>query len=121
MTGSNLHEIKNEILQDYEGDFELHGSMLIGPVEHKTNIRFRNMDEFENFINAMDIDYDSEDVTFYKFVHLFIYKLNTPQFKVVNEALTLKVLITCKELLNIMDKTVTYQLPECVLSNVSII
>ena len=36
----NLHEIKNEILQDYTGDFELNGLMIIGLVEHKTNIRF---------------------------------------------------------------------------------
>ena len=36
----NLHEIKNEILQDYTGDFELSGLMIIGLVEHKTNIRF---------------------------------------------------------------------------------
>ena len=39
----NLHEIKNEILEDYTGDFELIGKMIIGPVEHKTNIRFKNM------------------------------------------------------------------------------
>ena len=38
----------------------------------------------------------------------------------LNEALTLKVLIICKTLLNIMDKTVIYQLPECVSSNVII-
>ena len=36
----NLHEIKNEILQGYTGDFELFGLMIIGPIEHKTNIRF---------------------------------------------------------------------------------
>ena len=36
----------------------------------------------------------------------------------LNEAVTLKVLIICKELLNIIDKVVIYQLPECVLSNV---
>ena len=76
----NLHEIKNEILQDYTGDFELNGKMNIGPVEHKTNIRFKNMDDFERYINAIDIDYDSEDVTFFG----YLYKLDTPQFKVVN-------------------------------------
>ena len=42
-----MHEIKDEILQDYTGDFELNGKMIIGPVEHKTNIRFKNMDDFE--------------------------------------------------------------------------
>ena len=31
----NLHEIKNEILQDCTGDFELNGLMNIGPIEHK--------------------------------------------------------------------------------------
>ena len=78
----NLYEIKNEILEDYTGDFELIGKMIIGPVEHKTNIRFKNMDDFERYINAIDIDYDSEDVIFTGYV----YKLNTPQFKVVKRS-----------------------------------
>ena len=78
----NLHEIKNEILQYYTGDFELNGKMIIGPIEHKTNIRFKNMDDFENYINAIDVDYDSEDVTFTGYV----YKLNTPHFKVVKRS-----------------------------------
>ena len=60
----NLHKIKNEILVEYTGVFELNGLMLVGPVEHKTNIRFKNMDDFESYINAIDIDYDIEDVTF---------------------------------------------------------
>ena len=78
----NLHEIKNEILQDYTGDFELIGKMIIGPIEHKTNIRFKNMDDFERYINAIDIDYDSEDVIFTGYV----YKLDTPQFKIVKRS-----------------------------------
>ena len=77
-----MHEIKDEILQDYTGDFELNGLMIIGPVEHKTNIRFENMDDFERYINAIDIDYDSEDVTFTGYV----YKINTPHFKVVKRS-----------------------------------
>ena len=44
----NLHEIKNEGLLDYKGDFELSGLMVIGPTEHKTIIRFKNMDDFES-------------------------------------------------------------------------
>ena len=63
-----LHEIKDEILQDYTGDFESNGLMIIGHVEHKANIRFKNMDDFENYINAIDVDYDSEDVTFTGYV-----------------------------------------------------
>ena len=78
----NLHEIKNEILHDYTGDFELNGKMIIGPVEHKTNIRFKNMDDFERYINAIDIDYDSEDVIFTG----YDYKLDTPQFNVVKRS-----------------------------------
>ena len=37
---------------------------------------------FENYINAIDVDYDSEDVTFTEYV----YKLNTPHFKVVKRS-----------------------------------
>ena len=78
----NLHEIKNENLEDYTGDFELIGKMIIGPVELKTNISFKNMDDFERYINAIDNDYDSDDVIFTGFV----YKLNTPQIKVVKRS-----------------------------------
>ena len=77
-----MHEIENEILQDYTGDSELNGKMIIGHTEHKTNIRFKNRDDFENYINAIDVDYDSEDVTFTG----YIYKLNTPQFIVVKRS-----------------------------------
>ena len=37
------------------------------------------MDDFETYINAIDVDYDSEDVTFTGCVYI----LDTPQFKVV--------------------------------------
>ena len=40
------------------------------------------MDDFESHINAIDIDYGSEDVLFTG----YIYKLNTPQFKVVKRS-----------------------------------
>ena len=78
----NLHEIKNGILQDYNKDFELNGEMIIGPTKHETNIRFKNMEDFENYINAIDVDYDSEDVAFTGYV----YKLNTPHFKIVKRS-----------------------------------
>ena len=39
--------------------------MLIGEIEQRTNIRFKNIDDFENYINAIDNgDYDSDDVNF---------------------------------------------------------
>ena len=51
-----------DVLPDYTGDFELNGLLVIGPVEHKTNIRFKNLDDFESYWNTIDVDYDSEEV-----------------------------------------------------------
>ena len=84
--GSSLHEIKNEYFLDDTRVFKLNGSMLLGLVEHKTNIRFKIMDDSEKYINAIDIDYDSGDVTFTGHV----YKLNTPHFKVVKQSVYAK-------------------------------
>ena len=53
--------------------------MVIGPVEYKINIRLKNTDDFEIHTNAIDVDYDSGDVTY----TVYDYKLNTPQFNVV--------------------------------------
>ena len=65
VNGLKLHEIKNEILDDYTRDFELIGSMLVGEVEQKTDIRFKNVDDFESYIDAIDNSgYDNEDVIF---------------------------------------------------------
>ena len=78
VNGLTLHEIKNEILEIYTGDFELIGSMLIGEIEQKTNIRFRNVDDFEIHITAtVNSGYHSEDVFFTG----WLYKLNTPEFR----------------------------------------
>ena len=76
--------------------------MIIGPIEHKTNIIFKKMDDFENYINAIDLDYDSEDVTFTG----CIYKLNTPQFNVVKRSV-------CAEGTNYMLEFVEYHGPNC--------
>ena len=48
----------------YLGDFERLGSRLIGEIEQKTNIGFRNGDGFETHNNAIVVDYDSEDSFF---------------------------------------------------------
>ena len=82
VNGLNLHEITNQVLLDYKADFELNRLiMIIGPIELKTNTRFKNMDDFESYINAIDVDYDSGDVIF-----VFVYKLNTPQFNAVRRS-----------------------------------
>ena len=43
----NLHEIKNEILQDYDGTFEMVGTLLVGDQLRQTHVRFRNISDFE--------------------------------------------------------------------------
>ena len=60
----NLHEIKQEILIDYEGEFEKIGNLKVGDQIIQTHIRFRNMGDFEAYINSIDQDYDSEDSIF---------------------------------------------------------
>ena len=83
VNGLNLHEIKNDILEDYTVDFELIGSMLVGEIEQKTNIRFKDVDDFESYFSAIDNSgYDSDDVIFTG----WLYKLNTPEFKKVNRS-----------------------------------
>ena len=83
VNGFNLHEIKNEVLEDYTGDFESIGSMLVGEVEQKTKISFKFVDDFESYINAIDNSgYYSGDVIFTG----WLYKLNDPQFKKVNRS-----------------------------------
>ena len=78
----NLHEIKNEILIDYEGVFEMVGNLKVGYQIRQTHIRFRNMDDFESYINSIDQDYDSDD----SFFNGYIYEINTPQFNKVNRS-----------------------------------
>ena len=40
------------------------GDLKVGDQIRKTVTRFKNMDNFEAYINSMDRDYDSEDATF---------------------------------------------------------
>ena len=82
VVNKNLHEIKQEILLDYEGEFEMVGNLQVGDQIRQTKIRFRNMDDFEAYINSIDQDYDSDDSIF----NGYIYKINTPQFKKINRS-----------------------------------
>ena len=78
-----LHEIKKEILEYYTGYFELIGSMLIGEIQQKTNIRFKIVDGFETDFIGIDIGgYDSVDVIFTS----WLYKFNTTVFKKINRS-----------------------------------
>ena len=56
---------------------------MVGEIEQKTNIRLINVDEFENYINAIDkAGYDSDDVILTGWLH----KLNKPEFKKINRS-----------------------------------
>ena len=80
VNGLNLIENKSEGSEDYTGDFELIGSLLIGGIEQKTSSRFKNTDDFEAYNNAIDNGaYDIEDVIFTGWLH----KLKTLEFKKV--------------------------------------
>ena len=76
----NIHEIRNEILLDYVGAFEMVGNIKVGDQIRQSNIRFRNMDDFEAYINSIDERYDADDCIF----NGYIYKLDTPHFNKVN-------------------------------------
>ena len=78
----NLHEIKNEILQDYDGTFEMVGTLIVGDQLRQTHIRFRNMIDFETYINSIDEGYDANDSIF----NGYIYKIITPEFNTVNRS-----------------------------------
>ena len=78
----NLHEIKQEMLQDYTGTFEIVGNLKVGDQIRQTHSRFRNIIDFEAYINSVDQDYDSVDALF----NGYIYKLDTPQFNLVKRS-----------------------------------
>ena len=78
----NLHEIKNEILLHYVGLFEMVGNLKVGDQIRQTNIRFKNMVDFEAYINYIDEDYDAEDAI----LNGHIYKIITLQFNKVNRS-----------------------------------
>ena len=76
VVNDNLHEIKQEILGSYNGDFEMIGKLLIGDQIRQTHIRFRNTTDYEAYNNSIDDGYDAEDSIF----NGYIYKVNTRHF-----------------------------------------
>ena len=78
----NLHEIRSEIILDYTGEFGMVGNLENGDQIHQTHIRFRNFDDYEFYINAIDQDYESEDAIF----NGYFYKIYTPRFNKVNRS-----------------------------------
>ena len=78
----SLHEIKTEILLDYSGAFEMVGNLKVGDQIRQTHIRYRNIDDYESYIIAIDEGYDAEDAIF----DGYNYKLDSPQFNKVNRS-----------------------------------
>ena len=82
VVNKKLHEIRKEILQDYTGEFEMVGKLSVGDEIRETHIRFRNITDYEAYINAIDEAYVAEDAIFKS----YIYKINTLQFNLVNRS-----------------------------------
>ena len=58
------------------------GNLKFGYQIRQTNIRFRNMDGLEAYINAIDEGCDAEDAIF----NSHFYKINTPHFNKINRS-----------------------------------
>ena len=78
----NLHEIEQETLQNYIGTFEMNGILKVGDQIRQTHVRFRNINDYEAYINSIDEGYDAED----SISNGYIYKIITPQFNKVNRS-----------------------------------
>ena len=76
--------------------------MIIDPIERKINVKFKNMDDLESHKNALDVEYDTDDVTFTGYVFI----INIPQFNVVKRS-------TYAKGTNYMKKIVEYYGQNC--------
>ena len=82
VVNKNLYEIKQKISMDYTGEIEMVGNLKVGDQIRQTLIRFRNIADYEAYINAIDERYDAEDAIF----NGYIYKNDTAQFNIVNRS-----------------------------------
>ena len=58
------------------------GNLMNDDQIRQTHIRFRNISDYEAYINSIDEGYDADDAIF----NGYIYKLDTPQFNEVNRS-----------------------------------
>ena len=76
-----LHENQNEFFSYFTGDFEMIEKIIKRELEQKTNIRFRNIADYESRIKTKDsAGYHSNDVV----VTGWLHKLFTPEFNRVD-------------------------------------
>ena len=80
MLRKNIYQIKQGILVDFNGEFEMVGNLSLEDQIRGTHIRFRNMVDFESYINAVDEGYEAGDAIFNGYTH----KSKTPQFNLCN-------------------------------------
>ena len=59
-----MHEIKQEILVDFTGEFQVVDKLSLGDQIRETQFRFRNMDDFKSSVNAIDEGYEAKDAIF---------------------------------------------------------
>ena len=52
------------MLQDYVGEFEVLRNLKVGDQIRQPHFRFRNVADYESYINSRDPDYDTEDALF---------------------------------------------------------
>ena len=57
------------------------GSLRVGDQIRQSHIRFKILEDYEAYINAIDEGYDAEDSIF----NGYIYKIKTPHFNLVNK------------------------------------
>ena len=93
------------------------GNSKIGDQIRQTHIRFRNIDDYESYIISINEGYDSEDAI----CSDSVYKLNTPQFNLVNRSQYRNGCDFNIKLLNIVVMIVIFHSTAMVLSNVYII
>ena len=77
-----LYEIKQEILVDYTGEFEMVGTLKVGDQIRQTQTRSRKFTDNEAYFISLDEVYDAED----SFFNDFIYKIITLQFNLVKRS-----------------------------------
>ena len=82
VVNKSLYEIKQEILVDYNGEFEMVGNLKVDDQIRQIYIRFRNITDYEAYINAIDQDYEAEEALFNGYVN----KSNTPQVNLVKRS-----------------------------------
>ena len=78
----NLHEMEQEILMDYTGEYEMVGNLKVGDQIRQNHIRFGNNTEYEAYVISFDEGHDAEDALF----NGYINKIDTSQFNLVNRS-----------------------------------